>query len=264
MEIKKALTILGLTVAPTLADLNYRFRKLAKKYHPDSNPENGEWAHAKMTNINLAYETVLEYIAAAPRGGRAGEERIESARERERRRVFVSFNHVMNQMLDGVYLFYQYGLENPHMRKSGVKRFRYSDAIKAVKKGITRLEDLEKSEFFSEDLMGFVSFSKAFLQNMLMERFYVPSSDRVENLAYRHYREGAELLDSAIKRVFFGDLLPDSRRGSVSQYVEMSGIELMTVLTKYPSTGWVAEAVMKVYLLDLLGKVIDGFKRMRY
>ena len=32
MEIKKALTILGINGAPTLADLNYRYRKLAKGY----------------------------------------------------------------------------------------------------------------------------------------------------------------------------------------------------------------------------------------
>jgi hypothetical protein len=264
MEIGRAFTILGLTENSTLTDLNYCFRKLAKKYHPDSNPANGEWAHSKMTNLNLAYETALEYFAAEQRGGRTGKETVESERDRERRRIFVSFNHAMNQVLDGVYLFYQYGLENPHMRKSGVRRFRYSEAIKVVKKGIGRLEDLEKSELFRDDLVGFVSFSKAFLQNMLMERFYVPSSDRLETLAYRHYREGAELLDSAIKQVFFGDLLPDNKRGSISQYVELSGRELMTVLTRYSHTGWIAEAVMKVYLLDLLGKVIEVFKKRRY
>ena len=264
MKITQALAILGLSETPTLSDLNYRFRKLAKKYHPDSNPEKTEWAHKRMTNINLAYETALAHIAVSHKSRGEEEANGESTLNRERRRVFVSFNHAMNQVLDGVYLFYQYGLENPHMRRSGVKRMRYSDAVKAVKKGIGRLEDLEKSGLFTEDLAGFVSFSKAFLQNMLMERYYVPSSDRVETIAYRHYREGASFLDSAIKRVFFGDLLPDTHRGSVTQYVELSGRELMTVLTKYSRTGWVAETVMKVYLLDLLGKVIVLYRRMRY
>ena len=264
MEINEALAILGLTGSSTLQNLNYRFRKLAKKYHPDSNLENGEWAHSKMTNLNLAYETALEYFAATEKSGRVVEQQAETARARERRKLFVSFNHAMNQVLDGVYLFYQYGLENPHMRTSGVRKLRYSDAIKTVTRGIVRLEALEESELFWEDLAGFISFSKAFRQNMLLDRYYVPSSDTSENLAYRHYREGAELLDSAIKGVFFGDLLPDSRRGAVSQYVELSGRELMTVLTKYSHTGWVAEAVMKVYLLDLLGKVIVVFRRMRY
>ncbi|MBN2322263.1 MAG: J domain-containing protein [Spirochaetes bacterium] len=264
MEIEKAFTVLGLTEASTLTDLNCRFRKLAKRYHPDSNPENGEWAHSKMTNLNLAYEAALEYFAAGRKEGSVQDKTVESERDQQRRKVFVSFNHAMNQVLDGVYLFYQYGLENPHMRKGGVRRLRYSDALRAVKKGIARIEGLEKSGLFSEHFEGFVSFSKAFLQNMLMERFYVPSSDTLETLAYRHYREGAELLDSAIKQVFFGDLLPDNKRGSISQYVELSGRELMTVLTKYSHTGWVAEAVMKVYLLDLLRKVIGLFRRMRY
>jgi len=38
----------------------------------------------------------------------------------------------------------------------------------------------------------------------------------------------------------------------------------MSVLTRYYSTGWVAETVMKVYLLDLLGKVIKVFRQKRY
>ena len=264
MDVGEALKTLGLAGDSTLNDLNYSFRKLAKQYHPDSNPRREEWAHQKMIRLNLAYEVALEYIASCKEKSSSAPEGGMSAHESLRRSFLVEFNRAMNQVLDGVYMFYQYGLENPHMRRSGVRRLRYRDSIKALKNGIARLEGLENSSLVPGDLVVFINFSRAFLQNMLLDRYFTPSSDGVENIAYRHYREGSELLDSAIKQVFFGDLLSYPARGSIGQSIEISNREFMNVLTRYYSTGWVAETVMKVYLLDLLGKVIDVFRRMRY
>lgn len=269
-DVREALNTLGLSDDPTLSDLNYRFRKLAKQYHPDSNPTRESWAHGKMTRLNLAYEVALEYIASCKEKDSSGvkvssgEGGRRTAQERLKRSFLVEFNRAMNEVLDGVYMFYQYGLQNPHMRKSGVRRLRYRDSIKAIKGGIVRLEGLENRSLFPTDLIVFINFARAFLQNMLLDRYYTPSSDGSENIAYRHYREGSELLDSAIKRVFFGDLLPYPVKGSITEFIDVSNREFMAILTRYYTTGWVAETVMKVYLLDLLGKVIDVFKRLRY
>jgi hypothetical protein len=257
-DVREALNTLGLSEDSTLSDLNYSFRRLAKQYHPDSNPGREKWAHGKMTRLNLAYEVALEYIASCK------EKEEKTAFERLKRSFLVEFNHAMNQVLDGVYIFYQYGLENPHMRKGGVRRLRYRDSIKALKGGITRLEQLENRSLVPGDLSVFISFSKAFLQNVLLDRHFIPSSDGAENIAYRHYREGSGLLDSAIKQVFFGDLLTYPVKGSVQEFIDLSNSEFMAVLTRYYTTGWVAETVMKIYLLDLLGKVMEVFRRMRY
>jgi len=203
MDIGEALETLGLAEESTLNDLNYSFRKLAKQYHPDSNPKKEEWAHGKMIRLNLAYEVALEHIASCKEKSSSVKEGGMSAHERLRRSFLVEFNRAMNQVLDGVYMFYQYGLENPHMRRSGVRRMRYRDSIRTLKGGIARLEGLEKSSLVPGDLLVFINFSRAFLQNMLLDRYFTPSSDGVENIAYRHYREGSEMLDSAIKQVFF-------------------------------------------------------------
>ena len=64
MENQKALKMLGLTSSSSISDLNSSFRKLAKKYHPDFNRNNEAWANLKMTELNLAYEMVLEYLTS--------------------------------------------------------------------------------------------------------------------------------------------------------------------------------------------------------
>ena len=170
----------------------------------------------------------------------------------------------MNQVLDGVYMFYQYGLENIHMRKEGVRRLRYRDSLRVIQKGIERLEGLNKDDLSQSRLMVFRDFSKAFLKNMYIDRFYIPSSNPDESGAYRHYREGSILLDSAIKLVFFGDLLIRPIKESVSTLIKKSNEEFMSVLARYYMSSWITETVMKVYLLDLVVKMIDVFKKLKY
>ena len=39
-------------------EIKKAYRKLAKKYHPDANPNNKEEAEAKFKEVNEAYETL--------------------------------------------------------------------------------------------------------------------------------------------------------------------------------------------------------------
>jgi hypothetical protein len=112
--------------------------------------------------------------------------------------------------------------------------------------------------------MVFRDFSKAFLKNMYIDRIYIPSSNPDESGAYRHYREGSILLDSAVKLVFFKDLLLRPIKESVSTLIEKSNEEFMSVLARYYMSSWITETVMKVYLLDLVVKMIDVFKKLKY
>jgi hypothetical protein len=261
MKIEKALNLLGLKKESTLRELNYSFRQLAKRYHPDFNSGREEWANSMMTQINLAYEVALDYLAQLKEGRRTGEpEDIEPLD----RSFLTEFNRAMNQVLDGVYMFYQYGLENVHMRKEGVRRQRYRDSVRVIQKGIERLDGLNEAGHSQSRLMVFRDFSKAFLKNIGIDRFYIPSSNPAESGAYRHYREGSILLDNAIKLVFFGDLLLRPIREPVSTLLKKSNEEFMSVLARYYMSSWITETVMKVYLLDLVAKMIDVFKKIKY
>lgn len=261
MEIEHALSFLGLPFSSTTSDLNTTFRKLAKKYHPDFNQGKENWAHTKMTELNLAYETALKYYTSTDNSTRAFQEKSTDI-------TFVAkFNRAVNQVLQGIYIYYQYGLENVHLRKEGVRKFRYRDSIKEIKDGIAGLEALKPSIITNsqnENLNLFIDFSKAFLQNLLIEKYYIPSGETFENNAHKHYEKGSILLDYAIKDAFFGDRLIRIRSGTFYHKVSISYEEFLVVVTRYYKSSWVSETILKIYLLEVFTKVIRLLKKMRY
>lgn len=52
--------VLGVEKTATDEELKKAFRKLAKKYHPDANPDNKEEAEAKFKEVNEAYEVLSD------------------------------------------------------------------------------------------------------------------------------------------------------------------------------------------------------------
>jgi len=265
MELDRALRLLKLPPQCTLPKLNESFRKLAKIYHPDSNRGKEEWAHRTMTELNLAYEKVLDHLTM-PKGG-IREEKPPSSKERVRTQYQILFSRSIRHILDGIYTYYQYGLENVRLRYEGVKKFRFRDSVRDMQDGIDSLENLQtlpKSEGATGRLQLFTDFSKAFLQNMLIDNYTAPLGQPIEQIAYRHFRSGSSHLDYAIKDAFFGDELVPVRSGSYTQKMKLSRRELMVVVSKYYNSGCVSEALLKIYLLEVFSKVAQVLQRMRY
>ena len=52
--------VLGVSKTATDDEIKRAFRKLAKKYHPDANPDNKKEAEAKFKEVNEAYETLSD------------------------------------------------------------------------------------------------------------------------------------------------------------------------------------------------------------
>ena len=59
-----AYKLLGIAAGAPLPDVTRAYRLLAKKYHPDSNPDSGNTALTMMMRINEAYETIKDHIAS--------------------------------------------------------------------------------------------------------------------------------------------------------------------------------------------------------
>jgi hypothetical protein len=164
-------------------------------------------------------------------------------------------------VIDGVYLFYQYGLENVHMRHQGVHRFRYRQAVKNIKDGIAGLEPLDEdtvTEADTERLTAARGFSKAFLQNMLIEKYYIPSRAATELKAYTHYSNGSRYLDKAIKRRFCRELHEPNELPAGNGMLEVVQHELITVIAKYTDSTWVPESMIKMHLLDRFTAVVEA------
>ena len=100
--------------------------------------------------------------------------------------------------------------------------------------------------------------------NMLVEKYYIPSSRDFNNAAHRHYYNGSVLLDDAIKEVFFGNLFRNVGENSYYNKISISYEEFMVIVTRYNKSIWLSETILKIYLLEVFTKVIKMLKRMQY
>ncbi len=73
MDILESYKILGVSTTADMDEINSAFKKLAKKFHPDANPDKLDWAHKRMSDLNMAYQVVVEYKKTGKTdGGRPG------------------------------------------------------------------------------------------------------------------------------------------------------------------------------------------------
>ncbi|HEY9810124.1 MAG TPA: J domain-containing protein [Halomicronema sp.] len=65
MNIADCYRLLGLKTEATLNDVKASYRRLARQYHPDANPENPQ-AHEKFIQLHQAYKLILETVPPSP------------------------------------------------------------------------------------------------------------------------------------------------------------------------------------------------------
>lgn len=248
-----ALRLFGVDRTASLRDLNASYRTLAQQYHPDYHAERKAWAHEAMVKINAAYDAAVDYLASLRY------EEVEARLDGEiyaHDRFTELFTAVANSVLEGIFIYYQYGLENPFIREQGVPRFRYRLAVKKVAGGVSRLEQLQSPNAIdAETLKVFATFSAAFLQCMRMDRVNRPTAGRSEAIAYRHYRTASELLDDAIRTLFFRAELSRPGARAAPQGLAVAHAGFMKVITECADSSWVTEAAIKSYLLDSVQKL---------
>lgn len=254
MNLDIAFDILHVDENCSYEELVVAYRKLVKIYHPDHNAHQQDFAHRTMSRVNEAFEIAKDYLSSLP--DELGQGPV--VPEEELAYDFTDlFEVALDGILEGIYIYYQYGLENIHLRQEGVRRFRYRVAVKRLKNGIKELDALTGWDPTPEEtkkLKIFTDFSKAFLQNMLIQKFYIPSAAVVDGKAHKHYSNGSMHLDSAIKRKFFRDL--DANFGENAEGIlQVSYHEFMTVLVKYTQSTWMPETLIKMYLLENLEKI---------
>ncbi|TVQ34875.1 MAG: J domain-containing protein [Spirochaetaceae bacterium] len=285
MTLDTAYRLFRLRSNATQSELVSAYRKLVKRCHPDFNASRREWSHNAMTRINLAYELLTSDLLERSTGsatsagtrtespaGSASDEHDRNAERRFRDDIADSFNRApaedpafvalfdrsADQVLDGIYAYYQYGLQNVYLRHEGVRRFRYRTAVKRVHNGLEQLRDLAHLATVAlhrDQLAVFTEFAAAFLRNMLIDKYHLPGANGSENRAYRCFFNGSESLDAVIRAELFEELKPIRPERSVAGGLKVSYHEFMSLLIKHSSSDWVPETLIKLQLHEAFTRV---------
>ena len=257
---EEALKLFKLPSSASLPDLNRAYRRLVLKAHPDRNPDRVEWANRAMRRITRAFDVARNHLAALRY------EEVQRHLDHEIR-AHDEFNSILmniaHRVLDGVFTYYQYGLENPHRRTSGTPRQRYRQAVRRIGMALEQLQRLRvPNEVDGETLNIFRTFARTFHETMQLARLHVPTSNHEEHHGYRAYREGTKALDAAIRRAFFRDELSPHREMAMPQSLAMSLNFYMTVVTKHSGCSWVTETALRLCLLDAFQALLGIQERL--
>lgn len=213
-------------------DLQKSYKKLVKKYHPDSNPENQDWSHKKMTEINLAYELCCKHLEGNPESNQP-QNKNNHKKQNKKQEYEARYDYHKqkkhqkdkNQELsnkfakkiascstkfsDAAELFFEYGLENRKLRHEGVRRFRYRECLRLFQLILPDIFSLEEScthDFDAHTARLFTRFTGNFYQYVRMGE--IPRHPLINS----HWDSMEEYLILALKLYLAPHLMTDYSR----------------------------------------------------
>ncbi|MFP4508650.1 MAG: J domain-containing protein [Spirochaetaceae bacterium] len=256
MDVKTAFRIFRLQGDSSETDLSESYRRLVKRFHPDNNPGKEEWAHSRMIIINNAFELARSSLGTskATRGTATAGTTSNNHRRREPRvQPVLEIHDIEDHLLDGVYRYYQYGLENTHLRTQGSFRTHYRKALRTVEQAVSSLEERITRARGRNDIRRAVTvleFAGCFLECMQLDRHFAPNANARHVRAYRKYRNAAELLDAYIRSTLFPELNSSTRPALVGG-PGLCEQDLLYVVCHHADSGWTDYAVLKLRLLEV-------------
>ncbi len=232
-------------------DLQKSYKKLVKKYHPDFNPENQEWAHKRMTEINLAYELCLkkleEKTSSPPLSSKAPEakEKINTPPASSCPRPFKveprpaspvfwkSLIKTARRFSSASEIFFEYGLENRKIRREGVRRFRYRECLHLLEELLPDIFALEKSCVHQyDDLLArlYIRFTGNFYSYALIKEKQIPSHPRLD----KHWNAMELYLMLSMKDYLSPHLIQNFRKIHWGTAITMTVNEQLYLRRRFP------------------------------
>jgi len=278
MEIKRALAMFRLDGRDLSVDrLNRAFRELVKKYHPDKVRDHPEWAHERMAEINLAYERLMDWATASrasvveetPSPQPEPEFEAEDLTHRSTRpmpaRMAEVFYPIFNRFLDGLGLYYQYGLDRPAHRVEGVRRFRFREALRTTGSARDQLESLARDAAHPV-IVAAARFARLAVADMdLGEPVFLGGTPRQKHLDYR-LNTARRSLDGAVKSIVFPELVPEHRRSALASGLYSCYPEFVVYLSMFNSGERQKAGILQTArydaFMDLLELKGEGFLKM--
>jgi hypothetical protein len=229
MELRRALTIFRLRGRVSIEELNSTFRELVKKYHPDKVRDYPDWAHERMSEINDAYETLAQWISKPKKEEQSPPVSDEEERDYQKESGASNpatrirdipplspdqeklFSPVFNRFINGYGLYYQYGLEKPTYRNEGVRRFRFREAVRTIRKAGEDMDDLSRVSPHPA-IVAVSRFIRLTVAEMNLGEPTFPNYHSYRKFDDR-LRNARRAFDEALKEYFFPELVPSHLRG---------------------------------------------------
>jgi len=247
----EALLTMRLKSDYSLEDLNRSFRSLVKTYHPDKNPDNQDWAHEKMVLLNNCYKLLLEYRSENP---------LFVQMPQTTQATIITdpafpyyFSESIQLFLSSLCLYFEYGLENPLLRKEGPRRFRFRECMKTLFKSIELIMEIKKMKLSEETrkaLESVTGFILLFYQDLKKETHF-------ENLGSleRELNTNNKLLSRLIQSSF----LPDrsNRQIITRDNFYLCYMTYMKLLKNTSKELQKKDIMLKISLIDALMNFIE-------
>ncbi len=269
MEVRRALALFKIEGRIPIDELNAAFRSLVKKYHPDKVRDYPEWAHERMAEINDAYETLASWIAKSreqtPEQNDVYNEteteepadfkKSEDIPEMEGR-LGKEFENAYAIFLDGLGLYYQYGLENPSYRTEGVRRFRYRESLRTAKRGRDILEDCA-SETRHPVIRAVARFSRLSIADMDLGFLVFSETQKSAKKMDERFKAAKKMFDEAVKVYLFPELVPNHLHAKVRAGLYSCYTEFVIYLTMFPKGERRKAAILAAARYDAFMDLIE-------
>jgi hypothetical protein len=258
MEIQAALQLLNVNESASLEDVNTSFRKLIKIHHPDIHENDTSISHEITTRLNEAYAVLLRYFSSSTL-----KEPINSTLQ-PRSPFLKSAEKILDSLLQGIFIYYQYGLENIYQRGDGIHRLKYKLSLKIVNNASHQLHAISKKNLNiveNKIITQSQLFSELFYKAMLISEGITPSHSPYERKAFKHYANASVYLDRVIKNTFFSDLGEHTNNRDHGKDLGLCYSELLFVSTKYYRSEVISSTLLKLYLIQIFEMVVKILRK---
>lgn len=283
MELRDCYRMLELKETATDDEVARAYKVLARKYHPDKNPQRMQWAHEMMTSLNNSYAAIMvhrfkaqtgeeERPSAEPGDGaqrrarqRPGRgERAENFKKEVERDILIGkFVKNRESTKESLYKYFQYNLYNLARRESVLSRGTFNEVVFSIRKNyhaiksyLSHTSDAELIEHFTVFSDMIFNFYRASECLNIIESYSNPTD--VE--AYRQYKKGDDALHVAHKEIFYDrHNRGNFKKDVASAYLMKAEDDFRKTLRNFPESSWAVETQIKLDYTVSLGKYLDLF-----